>query len=100
MCVCVRQRGREINLWCPFRELELEMASSRPIFSGAPVRLADPSELYPNVYDSMAKAKLTSAYMDGKPVSQSVSHCATTNGISLSDRRLVCLRRPRGTTRG
>ena len=48
------------------------MASSRPIFSGAPMRLVDPSTLYPNVYDSMAKAKLTSAYMDGKPVSESV----------------------------
>ena len=50
------------------RERELEMATSRPLFSGAPMRVADPSELYPNVYDSMAKARLSSAYLDGRTV--------------------------------
>ena len=50
------------------RELELEMATNRPFFSGAPVKMADPSELYPNVYDSMAKAKLTSAYVNERSV--------------------------------
>ena len=61
------------------------MASSRPIFSGVPVRLADPSDLYPNVYDSMAKAKLTSAYMDGKPVRPStiVQECGLVVTASL-----------------
>ena len=44
------------------------MATSRPLFSGAAMKMADPSELYPNVYDSMAKAKLTSAYVDGRSV--------------------------------
>ena len=50
------------------REMELELASNRPLFTGTPVRMTDPSDLYPNVYDSTAKAKLTSAYLTGKTV--------------------------------
>lgn len=52
------------------REAELELASNRPFFTGTPVRIADPNELYPHVYDSMAKAKLTSAILEGKTVSE------------------------------
>ena len=52
------------------REAELELASNRPFFTGTPVRIADPNELYPHVYDSMAKAKLTSAILEGKTVGE------------------------------
>lgn len=48
--------------------MELELASNRPLFTGTPMRIADPNELYPNVYDSMAKAKLSSAILEGKTV--------------------------------
>ena len=44
------------------------MAASHPIFTGAPVRRTNPSDLYPNVYDSLATARLSSALVDGKPV--------------------------------
>ena len=54
------------------RETELELASNRPLFTGIPMRIADPNDLYPNVYDSMAKAKLTSAMLGGKTVRQMV----------------------------
>lgn len=47
----------------PIREMELEKAANRPILSGTPMRMADPSELYPYVYDSLAKARLSSAFV-------------------------------------
>ena len=51
------------------RERALEEAANRPIFSGGQVqRSIDPSELYPHVYDSLAKAKLTSAFLAGAKV--------------------------------
>lgn len=52
------------------RETELELASNQPLFTGTPMRIADPNDLYPNVYDSMAKAKLTSAMLGGNTVRQ------------------------------
>lgn len=54
--------------------MELELASSRPLFTGTPMRMADPNDLYPHVYDSMAKAKLSSAILEGKTVRQKYCH--------------------------
>ncbi len=51
------------------RERVLEEAANRPIFSGpARERTLDPNDLYPNVYDSLAKAKMTSAFLGGAKV--------------------------------
>ena len=52
------------------RERALREAATRPIFSGAATpRSVDPSDLYPHVYDSLLKAKQTSAFVDGAKVS-------------------------------
>ena len=56
--------------------MELELASNRPLFTGTPMRVAHPGDLYPHVYDSMAKAKLTSAYLDGKSVRKNYHNCS------------------------
>jgi len=54
------------------RELSLEEASRRPLLTGRNVyRPQDPSALYPHVYDSLAKAKLTSAFVADSKVSWS-----------------------------
>lgn len=51
------------------RELALEEAVSRPVLSGArQQRAVDPSLLYPHVYDSLAKARLSSAFVAGSKV--------------------------------
>ena len=50
------------------RELTLEEAARKPLLTGRRVYLVDPSELYPHVYDSLAKAKLTSAFIANSKV--------------------------------
>ena len=46
------------------REFSLEAAARRPLLTGHRFyQQVDPSELYPHVYDSLAKAKLTSAFV-------------------------------------
>ena len=72
------------------REMELEMAANHPLFSGTPMRMADPSDLYPNVYDSLVKARLTSAYLEGKTVRQIMyarSHVTFTSVESMPHAR-------------
>ena len=52
------------------RELSLEEAARRPLLTGRRVyQSVDPSELYPHVYDALAKAKLTSAFVADSKVS-------------------------------
>ena len=45
--------------------MALEEASKRPIFSSGATRVVDPSILYPNVFDILTKAQLTSAFIAG-----------------------------------
>ena len=55
----------------PFRERSLMEASSKPLLTGRRVyNPIDPSDLYPHVYDSLAKAKLTSAFIADAKVSK------------------------------
>ena len=59
-----------IYCWLSLRELSLEEASRRPLLTGRSVyRPVDPSAIYPHVYDSMAQAKLTSAFVADSKVS-------------------------------
>ena len=53
------------------RERALEEASNRPLLTAHTV-VQNPSQLYPNVYDSLAKAKLTAAYIAGSKVSGTI----------------------------
>lgn len=51
----------------------MDEASKHPLLTGRCVRrTVDPSELYPHVYDSLAKAKLTSAFVADSKVSDTV----------------------------
>ena len=52
-----------------FRVLSLEEAFRRPLLTGRRAYQTDPSDLYPHVYDSLAKAKLTSAFIVDSKVS-------------------------------
>ena len=45
--------------------MALEEASKRPIFSSGAARVVDPSILYPNVFDILTKAQLTSSFIGG-----------------------------------
>lgn len=50
------------------RELALEEAAFRPILSGGVRRAVDPSDVYPHVYDSLAKIRQSSAFVAGTKV--------------------------------
>ena len=69
MVWCVRVKFLSQDLvFC--RELSLEEAARRPLLTGRRVyQSVDPSELYPHVYDALAKAKLTSAFVADSKVS-------------------------------
>lgn len=69
----------------PFRELSLEEAARRPLLTGNRLyQRVDPSELYPHVYDSLAKAKLTSAFIaDSKVTNFYISDDYTINYIPV-----------------
>ena len=46
---------------------------TRPLFSGSQAqRVVDPSILYPHVYDSLASARLSSAFLTGAKVNFSI----------------------------
>ena len=52
--------------------MALEEARRKPIFSSRAPRSQDPSEIYPNVFDSMATARMTSSFIGGNKVLYSV----------------------------
>ena len=59
------------------RERALEEASFRPLLAVSAVSTAtpDPSQLYPHVYDSLATARLSAAYIAGAKVYIGSSTC-------------------------
>lgn len=50
-----------------FREFSLEEASKRPLFAPPNKRLT-PSELYPNVYDTLSLIKQSASFIAGNKV--------------------------------